>query len=128
MLIGWGLRRAEIVPVAVEDFDLREDHWVLADLVGKGGHMRTVPVPGWVKSALDAWTSSASLQSEVLFRLVGKTGKVWGGGFTAKVIRSIVRKQEPTAALLQWRRMISAEPAPASATRPEGSRNRSSSF
>ena len=46
MLIGCGLRRAEIVTVAIEDFQLREDHWVLADLIGKGGHMRTVPVPG----------------------------------------------------------------------------------
>lgn len=44
MLIGCGLRRAEVVTVAVEDFELREDQWVLADLMGKGGHMRTVPV------------------------------------------------------------------------------------
>ena len=54
--------------------------------------MRTVPVPGWVKSAVDAWTSSAGLQSGVLFRPVGKTGKVRSTGFTAKVILSIVRK------------------------------------
>lgn len=92
MLIGCGLRRAEIVAVRVEDFELREDHWVLADLIGKGGHMRTVPVPRWVKSAVDAWISSAGLQRGVLFRAVGKTGKVWGSGFTANVIWSIVRK------------------------------------
>ena len=75
MLIGCGLRRAEVVTVAVEDFALREDHWVLVDLIGKGGHMRTVPVPGWVKSAVDAWTSSASLQSGVLFRAVGRPAR-----------------------------------------------------
>src|SRR5919197_1291806 len=23
----------------------REEHWVIADLVGKGGHVRTVPIP-----------------------------------------------------------------------------------
>ena len=92
MLIGCGLRRAEVVTIAVEDFERREDHWVLVDLIGKGGHMRTVPVPGWVKSAVDAWTSSADLQGGVLFRPVGKTGKVRSTGFTAKVIWSIVRK------------------------------------
>ena len=92
MLIGCGLRRAEVVTVAVEDFDLGENHWVLADLFDKGGHMRTVPVPGWVKSAVDAWTNSAGPQNGVLFRPVGKTGKVRGSGFTAKVIWSIVRK------------------------------------
>jgi hypothetical protein len=47
-----GLCRAEIVTVKVEDFQLREDHWVLPDLVGKGGHLRTVPIPAWVKSAV----------------------------------------------------------------------------
>ena len=45
MLIGCGLRRAEIVTVRIEDLQLRVDRWVLADLVGKGGHVRTVPVP-----------------------------------------------------------------------------------
>ena len=46
MLIGCGLRRAEVVSVSVEDCELREDHWVLADLIGKGVHMRMVPAPG----------------------------------------------------------------------------------
>jgi site-specific recombinase XerD len=92
MLIGCGLRRAEIVTVNVEDFELREEHWVLADLIGKGGHMRTVPVPGWVKRAVDVWTKDAGIQAGTLFRAIGKTGKVNGGGFTAKVIWSIVRE------------------------------------
>jgi site-specific recombinase XerC len=44
-LIGCGLRRAELVGLKRDDFQLREDHWVLADLIGKGRHIRTVPVP-----------------------------------------------------------------------------------
>lgn len=74
--------------VKIEDFELREDHWVLADLIGKGRHMRTIPVPNWVKSAVDAWTTAAKLQNGAL----GKTGKLQGCGFTAKVIWSIVRE------------------------------------
>src|ERR1700733_3793214 len=31
--------------LTIEDFQQREEHWVIADLVGKGGHVRTVPVP-----------------------------------------------------------------------------------
>jgi AraC family transcriptional regulator len=27
----------------------REEHWAIVDLVGKGGHIRTVPLPEWVK-------------------------------------------------------------------------------
>ena len=41
---------------------------------------------------VDAWLKSANLASGTLFRSVAKTGKVWGSGFTAKVIYSIVRK------------------------------------
>jgi integrase len=92
MLLGCGLRRAELVAVKIEDFELREDHWVLADLIGKGRHMRTIPVPRWVKSAVDAWIDAANLRDGALFRAIGKTGKVWGTGFTAKVIWSIVRE------------------------------------
>jgi site-specific recombinase XerD len=92
MLLGCGLRRAELVAVKVEDFALREEHWVLADLIGKGRHMRTIPVPGWVKSVVDAWIIAAQLQNGVLFRAISKTGKVHGEGFTAKVIWSIVRE------------------------------------
>lgn len=29
----------------------REEHWAIVDLVGKGRHIRTVPVPDWVKAA-----------------------------------------------------------------------------
>ena len=92
MLLGCGLRRAELVTVKVEHFELREDHWVLADLIGKGRHMRTIPVPGWVKLTVDAWTAAAELHSGTLFRAISKAGTVHGCGFTAKVIWSIVRE------------------------------------
>jgi hypothetical protein len=36
-----------------EDFQVREEHWVIADLIGKGRHIRTVPVPAWAKRAVD---------------------------------------------------------------------------
>ncbi len=92
ILLGCGLRRAEHVAVQIEDFEMQEDRWVLADFIGKGRHMRTIPVPGWVQSAVDAWTHAAKLQDGTLFRAIGKTGKVQGRGFTAKIIRTIVRE------------------------------------
>ena len=45
MLIGCGLRRAELLALQLESIQQREEHWVIADLVGKGGHVRTVPIP-----------------------------------------------------------------------------------
>ena len=56
VLIGCGLRRAEAATLNLEDFQLRDGRWVIADLNGKGGHIRTVPVPDWVKKVIDEWT------------------------------------------------------------------------
>ena len=61
MLIGCGLRRAELLAQRLESIQQREDHWVIADLVGKAGHVRTVPIPTWVKSLVDAWTAAAAI-------------------------------------------------------------------
>ena len=51
-LLGCGLRRAELATVTVEELQRREEHWVFADLIGKGGQVRTIPVPDWVGSAI----------------------------------------------------------------------------
>jgi site-specific recombinase XerC len=39
--IGCGLRRAELVGLECDDLRIREEHLVVADLVGKGKHIRT---------------------------------------------------------------------------------------
>lgn len=52
-LLGCGLRRSEVVALAFGDIQKREDHWAIVDLVGKAGHVRTAPVPAWVKTAVD---------------------------------------------------------------------------
>jgi integrase len=36
VLLGCGLRRAEVAGLTVEDLQQREEHWGIADLVGKG--------------------------------------------------------------------------------------------
>jgi len=72
------LRGSEVVHLTVENLQQREERWVIVDLVGKGGHIRTVPVPEWVKSAIDGWMAAANIRSGRLFRCVSKTGSVWG--------------------------------------------------
>ena len=76
ILVGCGLRRSELVGLRVEDFQIREEHWVIADLIGKGKHIRTVPVPAWVKRALDAWTVAAGISAGIIFRRVSRMGKL----------------------------------------------------
>jgi hypothetical protein len=57
---------------------LRENRWVIADLRGKGGRVRTVAVPVWVKQAIKAWTTAAGIEEGKLLRPVLKSGKVVG--------------------------------------------------
>jgi site-specific recombinase XerC len=40
LLLGSGLRRSEVVGLRLDQLQLREDHWVIVDLVGKGGRVR----------------------------------------------------------------------------------------
>jgi site-specific recombinase XerD len=91
ILVGCGLRRAELVALKVEDFQIREEHCVIADLIGKGKHIRTVPVPEWVKRTLDAWTATAEISAGTIFRPVNRMGKLWGNGLTPKAIWHVVK-------------------------------------
>jgi integrase len=91
VLLGCGLRREELLALQLGWIQQREEHWVIADLVGKGGHVRTVPMPAWVKDAIDAWTAAASITEGTVFRAITKSGHVWGNGMTAKVLWDVVR-------------------------------------
>jgi integrase len=91
VLLGCGLRRAELAGLKVDDLQQREEHWVIADLVGKGGHVRTVPVPSWVKTAVDAWLTDAKVSAGPVFRAINKAGRIGNGGFSPKVIWGVMK-------------------------------------
>ena len=67
MLFGCGFRRSELVGLELDDIQMRQGHWAVVDLIGKGGHIRTVPIPNWVKAALDQWMVAAGLGREGSF-------------------------------------------------------------
>ena len=60
LLLACGLRRHEAVTLTLDHLQQREEHWAIVDLVGKAGHVRTVPVPDWVKRELDGWLAAAA--------------------------------------------------------------------
>jgi len=73
LLLGCGLRRRELTELTVDHFQRREDHWAIVDLIGKAGHVRTIPVPSWVKRIVDDWLAASSVVSGRLFRCVCRT-------------------------------------------------------
>jgi len=75
LLLACGLRRHEAVTLTLDHLQQREEHWAIVDLVGKGGHIRTVPVPDWVRAELDDWLAAAAIDRGKLFRRVNKVGR-----------------------------------------------------
>jgi integrase len=92
VLLGCGLRRAELAAAQVQDVQQREDHWVFADLIGKGGHIRTVPIPDWVAEAVRAWMTEACITAGAVFRPINKAGRIGTNGFSPKVISGVVKQ------------------------------------
>ena len=91
-MLACGLRRHEVVALTLDHLQQREEHWAIVDLVGKGGHVRTVPVPDWVRSALNEWLAAAAVNRGRLFRGVSKAGRIWGEGITEKAVWHIVKE------------------------------------
>ena len=117
ILMGCGLRRAELTAMRLEDIQQREEHWVIADLIGKGGHIRTIPIPDWVKAGIDAWLIAAGITSGTLFRSINKAGRIWGTGFSPKVIWGVVKQKQGTVRFRHSRRTTFAGLPPVFAIR-----------
>jgi site-specific recombinase XerD len=92
VLLGCGLRRSELIELNFDHLQRREDHWAIVDLVGKAGHIRTVPMPDWVKQTVDDWLTAAVIRQGKLFRCVCRQGAVWGTEITEKVVWHVVKE------------------------------------
>jgi len=91
LLVGCALRRAELAALTVEDIQQREGRWAIVDLRGKGGRVRTVAVPVWVKQSVDAWVTGAELRGGRLLRAIRKNGIVTGTGLSDWTIWQVVQ-------------------------------------
>ncbi|MGC2239195.1 MAG: tyrosine-type recombinase/integrase [Pyrinomonadaceae bacterium] len=90
VLIGCGLRRAEAAILSISHIEQREGRWAIVDIVGKRDKVRTVPMPSWAKSAIDAWTRVAHIGEGFVFRRVNKGDNLMGDKITEQAIYNIV--------------------------------------
>jgi site-specific recombinase XerD len=90
VMLGAGLRRAEVAALTLAHVQQREGRWVIVDLVGKGNRRRSVPIPAWTKAALDAWTTAAGVSAGLMFRSVRRGDKIDGDSLTAQAVRDVV--------------------------------------
>jgi integrase len=92
LLVGCALRRRELATLDIEDIQLRERRWVIIDLSGKGGRIRMVAVPIWVKQGIEAWTEAAKIDKGRLLLPLSKSGKIVGDELGGWAIWSVVEQ------------------------------------
>ena len=91
VMLGCGLRRSEAANLTFTHLQQRDGRWCIVDLVGKHGRVRTIPVPTWVKVAVDAWTAAAELTEGHVLRPVGRGDRVLGDRMTEKVVWQLLQ-------------------------------------
>ena len=89
-LIGAGLRRSEIAALDCTHIQQRDGRWLVADLIGKHGRIRTVPLPVWAHVAMREWVSAADISEGPLFRSVTRFGHVAQRRLSSQAIFMIV--------------------------------------
>jgi site-specific recombinase XerD len=91
VLLGCGLRRSEVAALTTKHIQQRDGRWCIVDLVGKHGRVRTVPMPAWVKVAVDAWSSTASVVDGHVFRAVTRGGRTQEDALSEKVVWQLLQ-------------------------------------
>jgi len=90
LLAGCGLRRGEAAALTLEDLQQRDGRWTLPDLRGKHGRIRSVPVPAWVKQAIDRWSEAAGIRSGRLLRSLDRHGHITGQSLSEQAVLDTV--------------------------------------
>lgn len=91
VLLGCGLRRSELAALTVKHVQQRDGRWCIVDLVGKHGRVRTIPMPAWVKNAIDAWAFEAGVTEGYVFRPVSRGDRVSGNRLSEKVVWQMLK-------------------------------------
>jgi site-specific recombinase XerD len=92
VLLGCGLRRSEVAALTFTHIQQRDGRWCIVDLRGKHGRIRPAPMPTWVKVAIDAWTSAASVADGHTFRPVNRADRVAGEKLGEKVVWQMLQQ------------------------------------
>jgi integrase len=90
LLVGCGLRRGEAASLSLEHIQQRDGRWVIVDLRGKHGRIRTVPVPAWVKQAVDLWCTAAGITADRILRALNRHACITGVSLSPQAILAAV--------------------------------------
>jgi integrase/recombinase XerD len=89
LLVGCGLRRGEAVALTVAHLQQRDGRWVIVDLRGKHGRLRTIAVPAWVKQAVDLWSAAAGVTDGRILRSLNRHGQITGDSLSPQAVLAV---------------------------------------
>jgi integrase len=103
VMIGTGLRRAEVAFLTWEHIQQRDGRWAIIDLEGKRGRVRSVGLTPWIMAALDSWRQASGVAHGRVFRALNKDGQLAGrvktkggyrtdGNLTPQAVYNIVKE------------------------------------
>ena len=76
VLFATGLRRRELVELQVATIQQRDGQWGFIGLRGKGGKVRNISLPEWVRLAIADWLIPAQIAQGPIFRSISRHGKI----------------------------------------------------
>lgn len=95
VMVGCGLRRSEVVSITWEQVRKRQGRWLILNIRGKGGRVRSVVIPRWVKVTLDEWrqvaVGKASFAKSVIFRTLNRWHQVQEDAVSVDTVLDVVR-------------------------------------
>jgi site-specific recombinase XerD len=91
VLLGCGLRRSEVAALTLKHIQQRDNRWCIVDLLGKHGSVRTIPLPTWVKIAIDSWTEATTVTEGHVLRRINRGDQVQGEQMSEKVVWQLLQ-------------------------------------
>ena len=97
ILLGCGLRRSEVAALTLKHIQQCDNRWCIVDLVGKHGRVRTIPMPTWVKVAVDAWTEAGGVSDGQVLRRIARGDQVRSEAISEKVVWQLLQSYAAAA-------------------------------
>jgi len=90
VLFATALRRRELVELDVTTIQERDGQWGFIGLRGKGGKVRDVSLPDWVRMALSEWLVATGIVQGRVFRSISRHGKLGKGQLSEESVKLIL--------------------------------------
>lgn len=103
VLFGAGLRREELCNLTLQQLQQRDGRWIIANIEGKHGKTRSVPIAAWIKAVIDKWLEQYDT-NDYIFPSMRKGNHLSDVQMTTDAIYKLVKEYLPNIAPHDLRR------------------------